>query len=334
MNTSGIKNVAVLGSGSWGTAAAMLLCRNNHNVTLWSRDGDKIAVIAKDLENKEYLPGVKLDSRMNFTDDISCVEDADMVVMVTPSASIRSMAKMISGHLSPDTVIVVLAKGLEQGTHMTMTDVIAQECPGAKIAAMSGPSHAEEASRGIPTLNVVASDDSDVADFVQDVFMSDTFRIYTSTDVKGVELGGALKNVIALCAGITDGIGFGDNTKAALMTRGISEIARLGVAMGADSDTFWGLSGIGDLIVTCTSMHSRNRRAGILIGKGMSAEEAQQEVHMVVEGINTAKAAYELAQKCGVEMPITEAAYNVLYRGCNPREAVTNLMLRDKKNEK
>lgn len=335
MNTTqSIRNIAVLGAGSWGTAAATLLCRNNHNVTLWSREREKIALIEKDLENKEYLPGVKLDSRMHFTDDISCVCDKDLVVMVTPSASIRSMAKKISGLVSDGTVIVVLAKGLEQGSYMTMTEVIAEECPNAKIAAMSGPSHAEEASRGIPTLNVVASDDDGTAAFVQDVFMSDVFRIYTSRDVKGVELGGALKNVIALCAGITDGIGFGDNTKAALMTRGISEIARLGVAMGANADTFWGLSGIGDLIVTCTSMHSRNRRAGILIGKGMTSEEAQKEVHMVVEGINTTKAAYELAQKCGVEMPIVQAAYDVLYNGKNPREAVTNLMLRDKKNEK
>lgn len=335
MNTTqGIKNIAVLGAGSWGTAAATLLCRNDHNVTLWSRDTEKIAVVAKELENKEYLPGVRLDSRMQFTDDISCVRDKDMVVMVTPSASIRSMARQISGLIGKDTVIVVLAKGLEQGSYKTMTEVIADECPGAKIAAMSGPSHAEEASRGIPTLNVVASEDEQTAVFVQDVFMSEVFRIYTSSDVKGVELGGALKNVIALCAGITDGIGFGDNTKAALMTRGISEIARLGVALGADSDTFWGLSGIGDLIVTCTSMHSRNRRAGILIGKGMSSEEAQQEVHMVVEGISTAKAAYELSKKCGVEMPIVQAAYDVLYKGKNPREAVTNLMLRDRKNEK
>ena len=277
---------------------------------------------------------MKLDERMNFTDDISCVKNKDMVVMVTPSSSIRSMARQISGLIDSDTVIVVLAKGLEQGTYMTMTEVIADECPDAKIAAMSGPSHAEEASRGIPTLNVVASENEDVAIFVQDVFMSEVFRIYTSSDVKGVELGGALKNVIALCAGITDGIGFGDNTKAALMTRGISEIARLGVAMGAGADTFWGLSGIGDLIVTCTSVHSRNRRAGILIGKGMSAEEAQREVHMVVEGIKTAKAAYELAQKTGVEMPIVQAAYDVLYNDKDPREAVTNLMLRDKKNER
>ncbi len=330
----GIKNIAVLGAGSWGTAAATLLCRNNHNVTLWSRETEKIAVVAKDLENKEYLPGVKLDSSMNFTDDISCVKDKDMVVMVTPSSSIRSMAKKISGLISHDTIIVVLAKGLEQGTHMTMTEIIAEECVGAKIAAMSGPSHAEEASRGIPTLNVVASEDDQTAAFVQDVFMSDVFRLYTSRDVIGVELGGALKNVIALCAGITEGIGFGDNTKAALMTRGIREIALLGTAMGANSETFWGLSGIGDLIVTCTSIHSRNRRAGILIGKGMSADEAQKEVHMVVEGINTAKAAYELSVKCGVEMPITEAAYDVLYKGKNPREAVMDLMLRDRKNEK
>ena len=334
MNSAqGIKNVAVLGSGSWGTAAAVLLRRNGHNVTLWSRNSDKIGAIAAELENKEYLPGVKLDSEMQFTSDISCVGGKDLVVMVTPSASIRSMAKQISCYTDSGTVIVVLAKGLEQGTYMTMSEIISEECPKVRVAAMSGPSHAEEASRGIPTLNVVAADDPATSAFVQDVFMSDVFRIYTGDDVKGVELGGALKNVIALCAGITDGIGFGDNTKAALMTRGISEIACLGVALGAKPDTFWGLSGIGDLIVTCTSMHSRNRRAGILIGQGMSAKEAQDEVHMVVEGINTAKAAYELAQKHSVDMPIVSAAYRVLYEGQNPREAVTTLMLRDKRQE-
>ena len=328
------KSIAVVGSGSWGPAAAMLLRRNNHNVTLWSRSSEKSRLLAETLENKEYLPGVALDNRIQFTSDISCVSGKDLVVLVTPSATIRQMTKSISPYIADDTVIVILSKGLEQGTYMTMSEVAEQECPNARVAVMSGPSHAEEASRGIPTLNVVAANDAQTASFVQDIFMSDVFRIYTSTDITGVELGGALKNVIALCAGIIDGIGFGDNTKAALMTRGISEIARLGVAVGANADTFWGLSGIGDLIVTCTSMHSRNRRAGILIGKGMTAKEAQQEVHMVVEGINTTKAAYELAKKHGVEMPIVDAAYKVLYMGGDPKEAVTNLMLRDKKNEK
>ncbi len=326
-------NIAVLGSGSWGSAAAMLLRRNNHNVTLWSRNSEKSKKLANTLENTEYLPGIKLDSQIEFTSDISCVSGKQLVVIATPSKAVRATAKAMAPYIDDGSTIVILAKGIEQGSLMTMSEVVACECPCAKIAVMSGPSHAEEASLGMPTLNVVASEDEQCACFVQDVFMSDVFRIYTSKDVKGVEYGGALKNVIALCAGVTDGIGFGDNTKAALMTRGISEIARLGTALGAQSDTFWGLSGIGDLIVTCTSMHSRNRRAGILIGKGMSADEAQNEVRMVVEGIHTTQAAYELAKKVGVEMPIVNAAYSVLYCGTDPKKAITDLMLRDKKSE-
>lgn len=328
-----IKNIAVLGSGSWGTAAAMLLRRNNHNVTLWSRNSEKTKALSQNLENTEYLPGVSLDKEIVFTSDISCVCSKDMIVLVTPSASIRQMCKAIAPYISPGQTIVVLAKGLEEGTSMTMSQIVCQECPKASVAVMSGPSHAEEASRGIPTLNVVASESEDVAKNVQDVFMSDVFRIYTSKDVLGVEIGGAVKNVIALCAGIIDGIGFGDNTKAALMTRGIKEIARLGCSMGADSQTFWGLSGIGDLIVTCTSMHSRNRRAGILIGRGKSLEETLSEIHMVVEGVNTTRVTKELADKLNVEMPIVNAAYDVLYNGLSPIDAVTTLMLRTKKDE-
>lgn len=326
-------DIAVLGSGSWGTAAAMIVCQNGHNVTLWSRNSEKCKKLADTYENSEYLPGVKLDKNIYFTDDISCVADKDIVVIATPSGGVREISQKISTLIKPDCIIVVLAKGLEQGSYKTMSEVIADECKNARIAVMSGPSHAEEVAMGMPTLNVVASNDPSCAKSVQDAFMNETFRIYSSNDVKGVELGGALKNVIALCAGVTDGIGFGDNTKAALMTRGISEIARLGVSLGANIETFWGLSGIGDLIVTCTSMHSRNRRAGILIGKGMTSEQAQAEVKMVVEGISTTKAAYELSKKQGVEMPIINAAYDVLYNGASPREAVTNLMLRDKKIE-
>lgn len=327
------QNIAVLGSGSWGTAAAMILRHNGHNVTLWSRNSQKSKNLSDTFENSEYLPGVKLDKEICFTDDICCVQNKDIVVIATPSASVREISKKISKLISPSCIIVILAKGLEQGSYKTMSEVTEDECKNAKIAVMSGPSHAEEVALGMPTLNVVASKDELSAKKVQDAFMNKTFRIYSSSDVKGVELGGALKNVIALCAGVTDGIGFGDNTKAALMTRGIAEIARLGTKLGADTDTFWGLSGIGDLIVTCTSMHSRNRRAGILIGKGKTADEAQQEVRMVVEGISTAKAAYELAQKNNVEMPIVSAAYDVLYNGANPKDAITNLMLRDKKAE-
>ncbi|MBQ8525355.1 MAG: NAD(P)H-dependent glycerol-3-phosphate dehydrogenase [Clostridia bacterium] len=328
-----IRNTAVIGSGSWGTAAATLLRRNSHNVTLWSRNPEKSENLRNTLENTEYLPGVKLDAEIEFTSDISCISGKELIVLVTPSATIRQMCRTMAPYITPGQIIVILSKGLEEGTHMTMSEIAAQECPMAKITVMSGPSHAEEASRGIPTLNVVASNDANAAKTVQDIFMSEVFRIYTSSDILGVELGGAIKNVIALCAGIIDGIGFGDNTKAALMTRGIREIARLGSAMGAESETFWGLSGIGDLIVTCTSMHSRNRRAGILIGQGKSLEETLSEIHMVVEGINTTCAAKELADKLGVEMPIVNAAYEVLYNGLSPRDAVTTLMIRTKKDE-
>lgn len=327
------KNIAVVGSGSWGTAAAVLLRRNNHNVSLWSRNPSKSQMLRENLENTEYLPGVKLDGEIDFTSDISCVKDKDLVVLVTPSGTVRDICRSMAPYISEGQIIAVLSKGLEQNTYHTMSSIIEDECPKAVAAVMSGPSHAEEAARGIPTLNVVACSDPVCAKAVQDIFMSEVFRIYTSDDVIGVEIGGAIKNVIALCAGIIDGIGFGDNTKAALMTRGIHEIARLGEALGAKRETFWGLSGIGDLIVTCTSMHSRNRRAGILIGRGKTLKEALGEIHMVVEGVSTTRVAKELSDKLNIEMPIVEAAYNVLYNGLEPREAVTSLMIRTKKDE-
>lgn len=330
---SDIKNIAVVGSGSWGTAAAMLLRKNNHNITLVSRNELKCAKMRETLENTEYLPGVKLDENIIFTTDMSSVSGKDLVVLVTPSATIRSVAREISAYLSKNQVIVILSKGIERDTHLLMSQVVESECPSAIVAAMSGPSHAEEAARGIPTLNVVACKNLESAKYIQKIFSSDVFRVYTGTDIVGVELGGSVKNVIALCAGIIDGIGFGDNTKAALMTRGIREISRLGVVLGADENTFWGLSGIGDLIVTCTSMHSRNRRAGILIGQGKSVDEAQEEVHMVVEGVNATSAVYEMSKKLGVDMPIVSAAYSVLYGGKNPKQVVTELMCRENKSE-
>jgi len=256
-----------------------------------------------------------------------------MIILVTPSRAIRSTARMMSEYVDSGAVVVVLSKGLEDITLKTLSQVVEEEIPHAHIAVMSGPSHAEEVAKGIPTTNIAACSNIRYAEMIQNVFMSERFRVYTGTDVLGVELGGALKNIIALCAGIVDGIGFGDNTKAALMTRGIREIARLGIAMGAKPETFWGLSGIGDLIVTCTSMHSRNRRAGILIGEGKSVDEALETVHMVVEGVINCRAAYELSVKYDVEMPIVSEAYNVLYNGKDPRQAVMDLMLRDKKNE-
>ncbi len=328
-----IKDIAVVGSGGWGTAAAILLKNNGHNVTLWSWQKEESERLSRDMENKEFLPNAKIPEGMIFTSDISCVSDKDIIVLVTPSKVIRSTARAMSPYVTKGSIVLILSKGIEDGSLKTLSEVVEEEIPHATIAVMSGPSHAEEVSRGIPTTNIVACADIKKAEFVQNVFMNKCFRVYTGTDVLGVELGGALKNVIALCAGILDGIGYGDNTKAALMTRGIKEIARLGVSMGAEPDTFWGLSGIGDLIVTCTSMHSRNRRAGILIGEGMSAKDAIDEVHMVVEGIVNCRAAYELSKKFAVNMPIVTEAYNVLYNNKNPKEAVMDLMIREKKEE-
>ncbi|MBR3934117.1 MAG: NAD(P)H-dependent glycerol-3-phosphate dehydrogenase [Clostridia bacterium] len=325
--------VAVIGSGGWGTAAAVHLNKNGHEVTLWSWLEEESIRLKTDLENKEFLPGVAISEDINFTSDISCVKNKDLIVLVTPSKAIRSTAKSMSHYIDKNSIIVILSKGIEEGSLKTLSDVVKEEIPQATIAVMSGPSHAEEVAKGIPTTNIVACDVHESAMLIQNIFMSDTFRVYTGSDILGVELGGALKNVIALCAGILDGIGFGDNTKAALMTRGIAEIARLGVKMGASHDTFWGLSGIGDLIVTCTSMHSRNRRAGILIGQGKTVDEAINEVHMVVEGIVNCRAAYELSLKYNVDMPIVTEAYNVLYNSKNPKDAVMDLMIRNKKNE-
>ncbi|MBR5506092.1 MAG: NAD(P)H-dependent glycerol-3-phosphate dehydrogenase [Clostridia bacterium] len=327
------EKIAVIGSGSWGTAAAVHLCNQGHDVTLWSWLSDESNRLASELENKEFLPGIALPSSIHFTADISCVKDKNLIVLVTPSKAIRATCHSMAPHVTDGTLIVILSKGIEDGTLCTLSEIVEDEIPNCRVAVMSGPSHAEEVALGIPTTNIAACNDVKYAEYIQSVFMSDNFRVYTGTDVLGVELGGALKNIIALCAGITDGIGFGDNTKAALMTRGIKEISRLGISMGAEADTFWGLSGIGDLIVTCTSMHSRNRRAGILIGEGKSLDEALSSVHMVVEGVQSCRAAYELARKYGVEMPIVQKAYEVLYEGKNPKDAVVELMQRNPKSE-
>lgn len=325
--------IAVIGSGSWGTAISVLLSGLGHQITLWSWQKAESDRLAHDRENKEFLPGIPLGDRIAYTDDISCVRGKDLVVLVPPSKSMRVTARAMAPYVEDGTVVVILSKGLEEGSHKTLSQVASEELPGARIVVMSGPSHAEEVARGIPTANVAASDDEAAAKFVQDICMCPNFRIYTSRDMLGVQLGGALKNVIALCAGIVDGIGFGDNTKAALMTRGIKEIARLGEKMGADVETFYGLSGIGDLIVTCTSMHSRNRRAGILIGQGVPLSETLERVHMVVEGVQSAGSAYALSQEYGVEMPIVAQANAVLYDGKSPKQALVDLMMRDKKEE-
>ena len=325
---------AVIGSGSWGCAVSILLAQNGHTVYLWSWQEEESRRLERDRENRDLLPGAVFPDNIVCLNDMqSCVRGAEIIVSASPSVATRSVARQLAQYVEDGQIIVNISKGLEEGTLLRLSEVLAREIPQAEIAVMSGPSHAEEVSRGLPTTNVVAAKSAETAKKIQDIFMSDVFRVYTGDDMVGVELGGALKNVIALCAGISDGLGFGDNTKAALMTRGLAEITRLGVAMGAKRETFAGLSGVGDLIVTCTSMHSRNRRAGILLGKGKSLDETLKEVHMVVEGVNTASAAYELSQRYKVSMPITEEAYNVLYRGKNPRDAVCDLMTRDKKIE-
>lgn len=326
--------IAVIGSGGWGTAIAILLANKNYDVYLWSWIQEETDRLNADRENREFLPGVSFPEKITCSHNMEkCVKDADIIVTAAPSPATRTTAKQLSKCVSDGQIIVNISKGLESDTLFRLSQVYAEEIPQAKIAVMSGPSHAEEVSRQLPTTNVVACEDIKIAEFIQDVFMNENFRVYTSRDIIGVELGGSLKNVIALCAGISDGLGYGDNTKAALMTRGLAEITRLGCAMGAEANTFMGLSGVGDLIVTCTSMHSRNRRAGILLGEGKTLQETLDEVHMVVEGVNTANAAYTLGKKYGVEMPIVEEAYNVLYNGRSAKDAVNSLMTREKRDE-
>ena len=325
--------ISVMGSGGWGTALALVLLENGHDVTLWSYTEAECAVLKEQRENP-MLKGVPLPEDLKLTSDSSCVKGCGVVVLATPSFAVRATARALAPLLEPGTVLVSVSKGIEKDTSLTLTEAIAQEvgerCP---IVALSGPSHAEEVGRQIPTAVVSASKDRSAAELVQDLFMNERFRVYASDDVVGVELGAALKNVIALCAGVCDGMGYGDNTKAALMTRGLTEIARLGVAMGGRRETFAGLTGVGDLIVTCTSMHSRNRRCGILIGKGVPAQQAVQEIGAVVEGYYAAATARALARKVGVEMPITEAAYQVLYHGKDPQSVIVELMTRERKHE-
>ncbi len=329
-----MKQLAVIGSGGWGTAIAALLARNGHKVTLWSYLKEESQRLQNDQENKQFLPGVALPDGISYTASLEeAANGAEVIFMVTPSQATAKTAQLLAPYVKKGTIVVNASKGFEPETQKRLSEVIQEAIPEARVAVMSGPSHAEEVARQLPTTNVIACQDLGISQYLQDILMCDTFRVYTSQDMVGVEMGGALKNVIALCAGITDGLGLGDNTKAALMTRGIAEISRLGVALGADVNTFSGLSGVGDLIVTCTSMHSRNRRAGILIGQGMSPEDAVREVKMVVEGFYATKAAYHLARRAGVEMPITEEAYAVLFEHKSPKEAVMSLMVREKRHE-
>lgn len=326
--------IAVIGAGSWGTALSVSLSGNGHTIKIWDVDKSHLEELSENRENTRYLPGVKLPDSVQISYTVGeAIEGSDIVLFSAPSQHFRSALNGALPYLKPEMVLVNVAKGIEQKTLKRLSEIAFEKLPNAKYVVLSGPSHAEEVGRGMPTTLVSASEELELAEYIQDVFMSDRLRIYTNSDVAGVELGGALKNIIALGAGISDGMGYGDNAKAALMTRGITEIARLGVKLGANLSTFSGLTGIGDLIVTCTSMHSRNRRCGILIGEGMKPSEAVKEVGMVVEGIYTAEAAYELAKQIGVEMPITEQIYQVINESTDAREAVKSLMTRQRKHE-
>lgn len=326
--------IGILGGGSWGTALAILLGNKNNEVHIWVRDELQLRQMKELRENKKYLPGVIIPDEIGITNDISkVIYNKELIVLAVASHGIRDSLNEGKKDFNKEQIIVNVAKGIENDTLLRISEIVKEILPNNPYAVLSGPSHAEEVARNIPTTVVSASNNKNIAKYVQDIFMSPYFRVYTNPDVVGVELGGSLKNVIALGAGISDGLGYGDNTKAALMTRGIIEMGRLGEKLGANSKTFSGLSGIGDLIVTCTSMLSRNRRAGILIGQGQSLDEATKNVGMVVEGIKTTKSAYELAKKNNVIMPITNEIYNVLYNGEDVRESVYNLMLRDKKPE-
>ena len=322
---------AVIGAGAWGTALAMQLCKNGQETALWFRDPEK-AEKARKLGENPRLKGVHLPENLSLTADPQCVRGCRLVVIAAPSFPIRSVCRIVAPYLEKDAILVSVTKGIEQGSLLRMSQVVAQECD-RPVVALSGPCHAEEVAVGVPTGCLAACEDKALAEFVQDAFMSDSFRVYTSPDAVGAELGGALKNVIALCAGVVTGLGYGDNTKAMLMTRGLTEIARLGVSMGAKKETLAGLSGVGDLIVTCTSGHSRNRQAGILLGQGRSVPQAMEEVGAVVEGYYATASAWELCRKQGVEMPIVSAAYQVLYQGAEAKDVVAKLLSRQRKAE-
>ncbi len=326
--------VGIIGAGSWGTALSLLLYKNGHEVCVWSIDESEIEMLSMQREHKLKLPGVILPDPIKFTTDLAeAVTDKDFLVMAVPSTFTRSTAKKMCPLIPEGQLIVDVAKGLEEDTLMTLSQQIAQEIPQAEVAVLSGPSHAEEVGRGMPTAVVVGAARRQTAEYLQKCFRSEVFRVYTSSDMLGMEIGGSLKNVIALAAGISDGLGYGDNAKAALITRGIVEITDLGVAMGGKPESFAGLTGMGDLIVTCASVHSRNWKAGYLIGQGKSMEEAVDEVQMVVEGINSAKAAQKLGEKYEVSMPIVHQVNEILFDGKDPKEAVNELMLREGKPE-
>lgn len=324
----------IIGAGSWGCALASVLNRNGHEVTVWSIMEDEISMLRECHEHKDKLPGVKLSEKIVFTGDLKeASEGMDLLVLAAPSSYTRSTAKMMAPYIRQNQIIVSVAKGIEEETLMTLSEIIEEEIPAADVAVLCGPSHAEEVGKELPSTLVAGAKTRKTAEYIQKLFMNETFRVYTSPDVLGMELGGALKNVIALAAGMADGLGYGDNTKAALITRGITEIGRLAVAMGAKDETIHGLTGIGDLIVTCASRHSRNRRAGMLMGKGYTMQQAMDEVKMVVEGVYSAKAAIALGEKYQISMPIIEQVNQVLFENKPAKDAVTELMLRDRKTE-
>lgn len=326
--------IGIMGAGSWGTALALLLAKNGHNVTMWSIDEAEVEMLSANREHLSKLPGVKLPENISFTTHMpEGIEGKDVVVLAVPSAFTRGTARKMRPYVAEGQILVNVAKGIEDDTLKTLSEQIEEEIPQAVVAVLSGPSHAEEVGRGLPTTVVVGARKKETAEYLQGIFMSEVFRVYTSPDVLGIELGGSLKNVIALAAGMADGLGYGDNTKAALITRGIAEIARLGLKMGGTIESFNGLTGIGDLIVTCASVHSRNRKAGYLMGQGMSMQEAMDEVKMVVEGVYSAKAARKLAEKYGVSMPIVEEVNKVLFEGKKAKDGVKDLMLREGRSE-
>ena len=323
--------ISIIGAGSWGLGIALLLNRNGHNVTVWSVLSDEIDMLNSKREHTKCLPGVIIPEEIGFSKDLEkTLSDCDICVLAVASPYTRSTAHMMAPFVKTGQIIINVGKGIEEKSLMTLCEVIEDEIPQANVAVLSGPSHAEEVARGIPTTCVVGTHKKEDAEFIQNVFTSEVFRVYTSPDILGICIGGSLKNVIALAAGIADGLGYGDNTKAALITRGIAEVSRLGLAMGGKLQTFSGLSGMGDLIVTCASVHSRNRRAGFLMGEGKTMKEAMDEVQMVVEGVYSAKAALALAKKYNISMPIVEQVNEVLFSDKKASDAVKDLMLRDK----
>ncbi len=329
-----MKKVGVIGAGSWGTALAITLSGKGHHVKIWDVNPDHLQELEANRENVRYLPDIKFNDNLQIAKSVEdAITGADMVLFSAPAQFFRSALDNAMPYLKPEMILVNVAKGIEQKTLKRMSEIAAEKLPEAKYVVLSGPSHAEEVGRQMPTTVAVASKDLKLAEEVQEMFMTERFRVYTTEDVVGVELGGSLKNIIALGAGISDGMGFGDNAKAALMTRGLAETKRLGVKLGADPATFAGLTGVGDLIVTCTSMHSRNRRCGIMIGEGMDPKEATAKVGMVVEGMFTTESAYDLAVREGVDMPITTALYNVINGKISARDALELLMGREKRHE-